>query len=542
MHQPDAPGPMSADQLDALLGPAAEGETGLRGWLRQLAAAAELRSIDCPVDTRLELGAITRVNLGLAGPALLFTQLEDYRDTISSRFVTCGLGNRRQLCVLLGLDTATADRDIVRHLKQAYATPLPPRVVAAGQAPVKQHILTGAGIDLDQFPAPVWQELDGGRYIDTFCGVITADAHTGRENIGLYRGQVVGRDRIAKVMLPTQGGGGHMTGWRGRRERMPIAIAYGAHDVVPFCAGSPFPRQVCEWDMMGAILGRPLDLVKCETVDLLAPADAEVIVEGYMSPDPADFALEGPFGEYPGYYGGTPSPKPVLEVTCITHRDKPIMRGTLEGCRPGFPSEDSILCSYSWSAIFWTMLEAAGVVGVTDVWCPHVSTGTHIVVQIRKQYRGHAQQVAMALWGTSAAQWFFKHVLVVEEDIDIRDPVALEWAIAFRVNAGMDQIMMAGPTFGSPLDPSTSFEVIDIPRYRTGKWTRVLVDATRNWELARNPDWGGHSFPPVGKLRPELEQRIRARWAEYGIGIPYLDEQQREQLTLETLSRELPFL
>ena len=209
--------------------------------------------------------------------------------------------------------------------------------------------------------------------------------------------------------------------------------------------------------------------------------------------------MEGPFGEYPGYAGGTPSPKPTLEVTCITHRDGPIMRGTLEGCRPGFPSEDSILCSYSWSAIFWNMLEAAGVVGVTDVWCPHVSTGTHIVVQIRKQYRGHAQQVAMALWGTSAAQWFFKHVLVVEEDIDIRDPLALEWAIAFRVNAGMDQVMTFGPTFGSPLDPSVSHDVLDMPRFRTGKWTRVLVDATRNWELAENEDLGRPELPAGGQ-------------------------------------------
>jgi len=212
------------------------------------------------------------------------------------------------------------------------------------------------------------------------------------------------------------------------------------------------------------------------------------------------------------------------------------------GCRPGFPSEDSILCSYSWSAIFWNMLEAAGVVGVTDVWCPHVSTGTHIVVQIRKQYRGHAQQVAMALWGTSAAQWFFKHVLVVEEDIDIRDPLALEWAVAFRVNAGMDQVMTFGPTFGSPLDPSTSHDVLDMPRFRTGKWTRVLVDATRNWDLAENEDWDGQSFPPVGKLEPELEQKIRARWDEYGIGIPYLDEDQRQQLTLSNLRDVLPFI
>ena len=106
----------------------------------------------------------------------------------------------------------------------------------------------------------------------------------------------------------------------------------------------------------------------------------------------------------------------------------------------------------------------------------------------------------------------------------------------------MDQVMTFGPTFGSPLDPSTSHDVIDMPRYRTGKWTRVLVDATRNWELSKNEDWNGQSFPPTGKLEPELEEKIRSRWEEYGIGIPYLDEEQREQLTLANLREILPFV
>jgi UbiD family decarboxylase len=530
----------SIDNIDDILNSLEDGEVSLRSWLKELQGAGQLSQVQCEVDSNLELGAITRVNLGLAGPALLFDNIKDFQDTISTRFMTCGMSNKTQLTLLLGLDSSTSDKDVIRHLKDTYSNPVAPNIVAS--SPVKENILKGDAIDLSQFPAPIWQELDGGRYIDTFCGVITKDKYNGRENIGLYRGQVLDKNRIAKVMVPTQGGGGHMTGYREHKEKMPVAIAYGAHDVVPFCAGSPFPRHICEWDMMGAILGKPMDLVKCETVDLVVPAGAEVVVEGYMDTDPKSFAMEGPFGEYPGYYAGAPSPKPVLEVTCISHRNNPLMRGTLEGCRPGFPSEDSILCSYSWSAIFWNMLEAAGVVGITDVWCPHVSTGTHIVVQIRKQYRGHAQQVAMALWGTSAAQWFFKHVMVVEEDIDIRDPVALEWAMAFRVNAALGQIMMVGPTFGSPLDPSVSHTDMDMPRFRTGKWTRVLVDATRNWELDKNDDWGGHNFPPVGKVEEELEQKIRERWQEYDIGIPYLDEEKRQYLTLENLKDVLPFL
>ena len=529
-----------SSDFEKYYGPIVEDEISMRSWLRDLDHIDQLRRIHTEVDWNLELGAIARVNLALSGPALLFENIKDYKDTRCTRFMTCGMSNKAQLCVLVGLPSDTSDQDIVRHIKEVYSNPIEPVMVDTG--PVKKNILTGKDIDLSQFPAPKWHELDGGQYINTYCSVITQDFDTKRHNIGLYRGQLVGKDRIAKVLLPTQGGGGHMIKYREGQEPMPVAIAYGGHDVIPFCAGSPFPRHICEWDMMGAILGRPVELVRCETVDLAVPAWAELVVEGYVDPNPESFEMEGPFGEYPGYYGGTPSPKPVLKVSCITHRDNPIMRGTLEGCRPGFPSEDSIHCAYSWSAIFWNMLEAAGVVGITDVWCPPVSTGTNIVIQIRKQYRGHAQQVAMALWGTSAAQFFFKNVMVVEEDIDIRDPVALEWALSFRVNAGEDQIMTVGPTFGSPLDPSTSHDQLDMQRFRTGKWTRVLIDATRNWELASNPDWGGHNFPPVGKLEPELEQRIRERWAEYDIGIDYLSDKQREQLTLEKLRDILPFI
>jgi UbiD family decarboxylase len=232
----------------------------------------------------------------------------------------------------------------------------------------------------------------------------------------------------------------------------------------------------------------------------------------------------------------------VLRVTAVTHRHDPVLRGALEGARPGFPSEDSVLCAYSWSAIAWNMLERVGVANVTDVWMPPVVTGTDIVVQIRKAYRGHAQQVANALWGTSAGQWFFKNVLVVEEDIDIRDPVALEWAVAFRVNAGAGQLLTFGPTFGSVLDPSTPREEANPRKYGTGKWTRTLIDATRSWEFERNPDWGNRRFPMVNTLPVELERKVQARWSEYGIGLPYLSEERREQLTYEKLRRILPEL
>lgn len=510
----------------------------LRSWLATLEAHGELRRISAEVDWNQEIGAIARINLALQGPALLFENIKGHRRTRCTRLLTGAVGNRRHVCLLLGLDVGSSDRAIVAHLKRIYRRGIAP--VTLPRDRVERHKLTGRQVDLQQFPAPHWHHLDGGRYIDTFCGVVTRDADSGAMNIGIYRGQVLGRNKVGKLLIPTQHWGAHFAHHRAAMTPMPVAVVHGWHDVLPFCAGSPFPKAVCEYDMMGAILGRPVELVKCETSDLLVPAGAEIVVEGTVSPDPATFEMEGPFGEYPGYAGGTPSPKPVMKVQCITYRDDPILRGTLEGARPGFPSEDSPLCAYSWSAIAWNMLEDSGVAGVTDVWMPPVVTGTHIVVQIRKAYRGHAQQIANALWGTGAGQWFFKNVIVVEEDVDIRDREALEWAFAFRVNPALGQLLTFGPTFGSVLDPSTPREQANPQKYGTGCWTRTLIDATRSWEFERNPAWGNRRFPPINTIPPALEEKVRSRWAEYGIGVDYLSDAQREQLTLAQLSRRFP--
>lgn len=512
-------------------------DTSLRSWIAQLEAAGELKRVRAKVDWDEEIGAIARVNLALAGPGLLFERIKGYKKGRCTKFMTCGVGNRKQIALMLGLPAGSDDKTLVRHLKEVYRHPVPPKRVKTG--PVKDVKLTGKDIDLWQFPSAKWHASDGGRYIDTFCGVITHDPYTNRPNIGLYRGQVLDRDKIGKLLVMTQGWGAHFGKHKDmpKPEPMPVAIAHGWHDVMPFCAGSPFPKHVCEWDMMGAILGRPVELVDCETVPLQVPATAEIVVEGYIDPDPATYEMEGPFADYPGYLGGKPSPKPVLRVTCITHRRDPILRGALEGARPGFPSEDSLLCAFSWSAIAWNMLEDAGVSGVTDVWMPPVNTGTNIVVQIRKSYRGHAQQVGNALWGTSAGQWFFKNVMVVEEDIDIRDREALDWAMAFRVNAGRGDVWLVGPTFGSVLDPSTFPEDRDPQRYGSGKWTRVLIDATRSWELDPNPQYDGRRYPPLNTIAPELEEKIKARWDDYGIGIDYLDDDQREALTMKEMSK-----
>ena len=165
--------------------------------------------------------------------------------------------------------------------------------------------------------------------------------------------------------------------------------------------------------------------------------------------------MEGPFAEFTGYLAGDRSPKPTIRVTCITHRNDPILRGTIEGSMPGSFSENAMCSSIMRSGTAWNVLDRAGVPGVTDVWCPPVQAGINLLIRMKQSYRGQAKQAANAIWGCSAAHVRYKNITVVDDDIDIHDYAAVDWAIAYRVNAGENDIVIMPATFGPGLDPST---------------------------------------------------------------------------------------
>jgi len=511
---------------------------GFREWLDLLEDHGELCRVSAEVDWNLELSAITRVNLAKKGPGLLFENIKGYQNGAYTRMVTCSASNARQIRLMLGMEEQASDKSVVKELRQRFDKPLCPNIVNSG--PVKENILTGDDIDLEALPVPFWNKSDGGRYIDTFGAVVTQDPEIGQINVGVYRGMLLGKNKIGKLLVPTQHWGAHFAKHKNAKKPMPVAIVYGGHDAISLCAATPFSKDICEYDMAGAVLGEPLDLVKCETSDLMVPANAEIVVEGFISADPSTYEMEGPFAEYPGYTGGQPSPKPVVQVSCVTHRGNPIFRGAQEGARPGFPSEDSVICGYFWSAAAWQVVERQGVGGITDFWLPPVTTGTNAVVQISKCFHGHAQQIASALWGNSTSTFFYKNVTVVEEDIDIRDREAIEWAMAYRMDASEGQLVTYGPTPGSPLDPSVAQEYKNPKKIGFGCWTRVLFDATRNWRFDPNPMWGGRRFAPVALLPMDLEDKVKKRWGEYGISDKYLDEDQQDMLTYRNLLEAYP--
>src|SRR2546428_3770809 len=207
-----------------------------------------------------------------------------------------------------------------------------------------------------------------------------------------------------------------------------------------------------------------------------------------------------------------------MQITCITHRRDPIFRGGLGGTRPGPDSETSVRSPVQRAAIGWNILTVAGIPGVGDVFVPPITNGVNIVVQIKKAYQGQPKQIAAALWGASAAQFRYKNVIVVEEDIDASSYEQVDWAFAHRVNAGQDGIVVFPGIFGSPIDPSTPLEDRDVAQLGTGLWNRVLIDATRSWKLERRAEWGGEHFPPTVRPAPEDQAPLRARWEDLGLG------------------------
>ncbi len=493
----------------------------LRGWLQALDGAGELHTIDAEIDWNIELGTVARLAQGPGtGPALLFNKIRDYGENARCRQVFAGaLSSYRRIAMMLGLPPDTHPRELVKLGRTVLTGSIPPKIVKTG--PVKENVITGDDIDLSEFPVPQWNRVDGGRYILTYGGVVTKDPDTGVMNVGVYRGMVAGKNQIPILMWRAQHIGHHATAWleAGHKE-MPIAVAIGWEPSLGFVGGAPVPKGTCEYDVIGAIRGAPVDLVKCETVDLHVPASAEIVIEGYLGLDPASYTMEGPFAEFSGYVAGERSEKPTIRVTCITHRKDPILRGTIEGSLPGSYSENGMCSSIMRAAAAWNVLDRAGVPGVTDVWCPPVQAGVNTFVRIRQSYRNQAKQVANALWGSSAGHVRYKHVTVVDDDIDIHDYAAVDWAVAYRVNAGEDDIIIMPSTFGLGLDPSTRRRDRNVTQFGTGKWNRVLIDATINLDYDPDPDLGGARFPPTVWPAQADVDAAKARWGELGFDKP----------------------
>ncbi|MDT3699983.1 MAG: UbiD family decarboxylase [Thermincola sp.] len=489
----------------------------LREWIAAIEKREQLVTIRNQVDWNEEIGALTRLTGEKAGPALLFENIKDYEKGRCTRVFTNGLASPGRVALALGLPENSTDREITVGMKDKFRLRIPPTVVESG--PVKENIVKGEEVNLYDFPVPLWNAEDGGRYINTMCGIVTKDPDTGLMNIGMYRGMITGKNTIGVLLAMSQHWGHHFAKYRARGEEMPVAVVYGWDPTLFIAASTPVFHPDCsEYEITGGLRGESVPLVKCETSDLMVPAGAEIVVEGFISADPGTFIQEGPFAEYTGYYAGESTPKHVIRVECITHRNDAIFAGTVEGGIPGKLVEPYYWMAYSKCAVVWDYLEKSGVPNILGVWNKPVSRCTNVRVQIKTAYRGHAQQVAHCIWGSTLMNYTGKMVTVVDEDIDVYSDDAVDWALAYRLNADMGDIMICHGSIGSMLDPSVPLDLRNSVKYGMGKWAPVLLDATINWELEIQPQYGNKRYPSVSSIISEqARELVTRRWKEYGL-------------------------
>ncbi len=491
----------------------------IRAWVAALEAEGQLARIQEEVNWKFELGAVLRRTwdiYGDASPALLFENIKGYKAPGPNKLFTGAFRSWHRSAMMLGLDPRnTTQNEIIRTLKQRIndkSEHIPPRMVKTG--PVKENILKGDEVDLEMFPTPHWNERDGGRLIGSMPSVITRDPGSDWVNVGTYRMMMHSKTETGIQLDPAnQHIGEHYYQKIVEDEPMEVAVVIGQEPALTYMACCPTVDSLDEMSVAGAIRGEAIDVVPCETVNLYVPANAEIVLEGTIHPK--ERKMEGPLGEYPGYYGNVPGPKPVFRCRCITYRNDPIFRGTLEG-HP--VNEDHMTLAIGHAVYAWDVLERNSIKGVLDVAMPLDSCGyANCVVSIKPLMEAHADLISSALWGSKATLWAYKHVIVVDEDIDPWNTELVNWSIAWRTRASED-IKVWKNHRGSRLDPR-------IPPEEKGFQDRVLIDATRPYHWAPREIWGTEGvgkgiplkFPPTTRPATNTCLMVNQKWDKYGI-------------------------
>jgi 4-hydroxy-3-polyprenylbenzoate decarboxylase len=474
----------------------------LREFLKSCERAGELAKISVEVDWNLEIGALTRMSFDTEGPGLLFEKIKDYPQ--GYRLFVGTLGTYRRYAIALGLPQDTPARNIINSYYERVKNPIKPKTVKTGLC--KENVHEGDEVDLLEFPSPKWHPMDGGRYLGTFHCCITKDPDSGAVNVGLYRLMIHDKKSTGIQIFPMQDIGHHFAKYTARREPMPMAVAIGQDPVNVIVAASRFPRNVEEFDMAGALRGEPVELVECETVDLEVPATAEIVLEGEVVP--GKLKLEGPFGEYAGYYSGREQQRPIFDVKCITHRNNPIHTGTLEG-KPLV--EDHIMNSISNSALAKkALIDDLGISGIKDVYFHPWSPSNHLAVisTASNPYPGHDKQVAFALWASKLGaenDW----IMLVDDDIDPTNLNEVIWALCTRCKPDRDITIIQRGWDCSGINP----------RGRTLEERRKHIEMSKVIVECRFPAYSEKKDIPIisefAEYPEEIRNKVKAIWRAY---------------------------
>jgi 4-hydroxy-3-polyprenylbenzoate decarboxylase len=479
----------------------------LREFIALLEKRGQLQRIKASVSPELEITEITDRVSKAGGPALLFENVQGYDMPVVINL----FGSAERMSWALGVENLDelGDRikrwlDLIQNrppdglLEKAKLAPelleltrIGPHTVT--HAPCQEVVLT-EDIDVNRFPILTCWPLDGGRYITlTMCH--SKDPVTEKRNIGMYRVQVYDERTVGMHWQIHKGGAAHFReAERIEKKRMEVAVAIGADPASVYAASAPLPPGVDELLFAGFLRHKGVDVVQCKTVDVKVPANAEIVLEGYVDTD--ELRPEGPFGDHTGHY--TPiEPYPVMHLTAITHRRNPIYATTIVG-KP--PMEDAWLGKAT-ERFFLHLLKVI-LPEIVDINMP-IEGGFHnvVIVSIRKRYPGQAKKVMAGIWGMMLMM-LSKFIIVVDEDVDVQNLHEVLFRVGNNVDPRRDTMTVDGPV--DALDHSSPFE-----KYGS----KMGLDATAKFPEEGHP----RLWPPDIEMSSEMKAQVTRRWAEFGI-------------------------
>lgn len=472
----------------------------LRDWIRVIEEAGSIKRIQQEVHWDQEMAAITYLRHKKEGaPALLFENIVGYPDGYRVLFNALGSSAPRT-ATAMGEEVGISEPELIDRVRDKFRRTIEPQKVDGGDSPVYENTFTGQDVDIEIFPAPKMWPKDGGRYIGTANATIHRDPETGILNVGTYRQMIQSERQIGIYTSPGKDLRLDMEKCWENGESLDVAVVYGIEPALFIASGMMIAKDESEYELAGGLRESPIEVVEAEHTGLPVPANAEIIVEGELRPN--DTMLEGPFGEFTGYYGRPEDDTPVMTINAIHHRNDPILTSALMADYPA--SDHSMLYTIGRSAMIWNDLDRRlGVPGIKGVYCPPEATSTAMtVVSIEQQYAGHTSQVGTLAAQCSNGAYFSKLIVIVDEDIDPTDMNQVIWAIATRFNPE-DDIDILTDTWSSWLDPAQV-----VPEERP-YGSKAIIDAAKDHKHY-------DQFSERSAISEETYQKILEKWDQLG--------------------------
>ncbi len=482
----------------------------LRDFIHQLEQKGQLKRITQQVDPYLEITEIADRTLRAKGPALLFENVKGHDIPVLANL----FGTPERVAQGMGQEDVTALREVgkllaflkepdpPKGLKDAFSKiPVYKQVLNMApkrvkKAPCQKVVLTGEDVDLTRLPIMTCWPGDAAPLI-TWGLTVTRGPLKERQNLGIYRQQLIGRNKLIMRWLSHRGGALDFREWQQEHpgERFPASVALGADPATILGAVTPVPDTLSEYGFAGLLRGDNTEVVKCISNDLEVPASAEFVLEGYI--EPGEMADEGPYGDHTGYYNEVES-FPVFTVTHITHRENPIYHSTYTG-RP--PDEPAVL-GVALNEVFVPILQKQ-YPEIVDFYLPPEGCSYRLaVVTIKKQYPGHAKRVMMAVWSFLRQFMYTKFVIVCDDDVNARDWNDVIWAITTRMDPSRDTVMI----------DNTPIDYLDFASPVSGLGSKMGLDATNKMPGETTREWG----EPI-TMDPTVKQKIDDIWDSLGI-------------------------